>query len=172
MRHRLTSALTGCPIAICATPAVAQIELLRAGVLCPDGRTGPVRDAPETLMGGVREIPGLSIDIETRDIPMIPGLGLGIETLWTGNALRTVRMVTRHPPMGEDAVTRQTYMKRMPPGSVSTRAYTFEFAYEMVPGPWTLQVEDATGILLSVDFTVSDAPNAAVTQTCGLFLNS
>ncbi|CTQ50065.1 DUF3859 domain-containing protein [Jannaschia donghaensis] len=172
MRHRLIQALTILIAATCATPSVAQVELLAAGVVCPDGRSGPMRDAPDTLVGGVREIPGLSIDVETRAIPMIPCLGLGIETRWAGETARTLRMATLHPPMGTDGVTRQVYSKVMEPGAVSTRAYTFEFAYEMVPGAWTLQVEDATGILLSVDFVVTDTPNAAVTQACGLFLNS
>lgn len=150
----------------------AQVELVRAGVVCPDGRDGPLRDAPGTLMGGVREIAGLSIDVETRNIPLIPGLGLGIETRWTGDAPQSVRMVTLHPPMGDAGTTRQDYARTLAPGGTNVRAYTFEFAYELLPGPWTLQVEDETGILLSVEFTVSDAPNAAVTEACGLFLNS
>ncbi|SDZ55829.1 protein of unknown function [Jannaschia faecimaris] len=172
MRHRLKSGLTGCFIALCATPAVAQVEMLRAGVVCPDGRDGPLRDAPGTLMGGVREIADLTIDVETRDVPLIRGLGLGVQTRWTGAEDQTVQMVTLHPPMGGGGVTRQEYGKTMQPGGVSTRAYTFEFAYEMVPGVWTLQVEDGTGILNSVEFTVSTSPNRAVTEACGLFFNS
>lgn len=172
MRHRLIPTLTTCLIAICATPAVAQFELVKVGIVCPDGRDGPLRDAPETLLGGVREVSDLTIDVETTDVPLIPGLGLAIETRWTGNAIRFVEMVTLHPPMGRDGVTRQTYPKTFLPNTTSTRAYTFEFAYELLPGPWSLQVTDANGILLSVDFTVSNAPNAAVTEACGLFLNS
>lgn len=172
MRHRLTRILTLLLSLTCAAPVAAQVELLRAGAVCPDGRNGPLRDAPGTLLGGVREIAGFSVDVETREIPLLPGLGLGIETRWTGDAPRTVQIVTLHPPMGDARITRQHYTRTLTPGAINVRAYTFEFAYEMLPGPWTFQVEDETGILLSVDFTVSDAPNAAVTEACGLFLNS
>lgn len=172
MRHRLIICLAVAAGATCAAPAMAWVDLMRAGVVCPDGRDGPLRAAPGTLVGGVREIEDLAIDVETRIIPLIPGVGLGIQTRWTGPLPHEVRMTTLHPPMGDRGVTRQEYVTTLPPGTASTRAYTFEFAYEMVPGPWTLQVEDETGILLSVAFTVSDAPNTAVTQGCGLFLNS
>lgn len=172
MRHRLVTGLTALIFATCATPTVAQVELISAGIVCPDGRDGPLRDAPGTLLGGVREIADLAIDVETRDVPLIPGLGLGITTRWVGTAPHTVRMATLHPPMGDSATTRQEYVKTLIPGEISTRAYTFEFAYELLPGAWTLQVEDETGILLEVEFTVSDAPNSAVTDACGLFLNS
>ncbi|WP_179381545.1 DUF3859 domain-containing protein [Jannaschia marina] len=174
MRHRLKPLLIPLVLALSfgAGAARAEITLLRAGIVCPDGRDGPMRDAPDTLIGGVREVDGLAIDLDTRDVPMIPGLGLGLQTRWEGPGGATLRMVTLHPPMGENGVTEQSYTRDFAPGETSTRAYTFEFAYEMVPGPWTLQIADATGTLISVDFTVSDTPNAAVTEVCGLFLNS
>ena len=173
MRHRLTFALAALISAVAPTgPAMAEIELVRAGIVCPDGRNGPLRDAPDTVLGGVREIADLAVDVETRDVPLIPGLGLGIETRWQGDGPHFVRMLTLHPPMGSTGTTRQSYGKTLIPGDVSVRAYTFEFAYELVPGVWSLQVTDETGLLLSVDFTVSDAPNAAVTEGCGLSLNS
>ena len=167
MRHRLTFLLC----AALAAPVAAQVRLVEAGIVCPTLRDGDRRPAPDTQAGFVRMVDGITIDVPGRTVPLIPDLGFGIRLATLYDAPRDVTMVTRHPPMGPDGVTVQTHPAVLPAaGAVYARTYSFDYDYEMLPGTWTLAVEDGEETLLSVDFEI--VASAPMPAACTAMLQS
>ena len=186
MRHRLTliarrgplrplSGLVASALLILfnAAPLAAQVRLVEVGISCPDFREGVIIEAPGTTSGFVRRIQGISFDLPGRSLPAVPGLGFGFRTEVEGDTPVKARMITRHPPMGPDGITEQAYSITLPAGGQTYgRIYRFDYGYELLVGTWTLAVEVEGKTVVSVDFAVTDGPDARVDAACGIRLQS
>lgn len=163
MRHRLIGFL------LCfAGPAAADgVTLLESGLFCASPRTEESRPAPDTVEGVVHEMQSGPFDVAGQVVPLVPGLAFGIRFRSDLTKDRVVRMVTLHPPLGPEGQTRSSWETVLQAGAVRARAFSFDHAYELVPGTWTMEVWEGSEVLLSVPFAVTTAPVSAVDGICG-----
>ncbi|WP_407494602.1 DUF3859 domain-containing protein [Pseudooceanicola sp. MF1-13] len=136
----------------------APIEALEYGVICDYLPQGEEIPAPETNAGKVRRggDPVL-FDIQTDVVPARAGVAFGIrmqaaESMGT----RTVMMLTRHPSFGEGYLDAESWPSTLTGGIPSARYFVFEFAYEMTPGDWTMDVYLDGERIVRKGFTVID----------------
>jgi hypothetical protein len=165
MRYRLI--LAGLLASCVAGPLAAQVRLLEAGIYCVSPRTGEQVEAPDTVAGVVHTIVGEPFDVIGRVVPLQQGLSFGIRTELKASDPLTVRMALRHPPMVDnEGQTGGSYTTTLPARASHVRSFTFDYAYEMVPGRWTMEIWDQDELLLSVGFDVVNHPVAAVDDAC------
>lgn len=171
MRHRLIWAVTA--LFCAATPLAAQVRLLEAGIYCVSPRTGDTREAPDTAAGVIHTISGAPFDVLGRVVPLQQGLSFGIRTELKASAPLEVRMAMQHPPWEAlGGRTSGSYTTTLSAGRPNVRSFTFDFPYEMVPGPWIMEIWDQEALLLSVAFDVVPHPVAAVDAVCGAKLQA
>jgi hypothetical protein len=164
MRHRLGPLLAA---ALLAGPASAQVALVEAGIVCPREVTGALREAPGTEAGVIRDLDqATEFDLTTRVVPTMPDISFGFRVGATGGAGEVVSIVVTHPPMGERGVTRQEWTTVLAPGTTALNLFTFEEAYEMVPGPWAFAVEAGGERMAEARFEVTEAPVPTVEAMC------
>ncbi|SDH45084.1 DUF3859 domain-containing protein [Alloyangia pacifica] len=141
--------------------AEAPVVLLERGVICqvtPEG----ARPAPETEKGVINLIsPGRRVDVATEVVPAALGISFGIRfTLDQAADPMALQVVVTHPPMGPRAVEVESWTTGAAPGEPSVSLFTFEYAYEMVEGAWTMALEANGERLLEQHFTVVPADAA------------
>ncbi len=172
MRHRLIDLALA--LAALAAPAGAQVRLVEAGIVCPREPTGAFEDAPGTEAGAIRRIEeAVVFDLPDRNVPTITNLSFGLRAALDPGAEATdVTIVVEHPPMGERDVTRQEWDDTILPGGGSISLFTFEEAYEKVPGPWRFSIEAGGATLVEVAFEVTaEDGRGAVERACFQFLS-
>lgn len=172
MRHRLTATLLA--LIFCAAPAVAQVRLVEAGIVCPRVTTGELLPAPGTETGTIRRIDQETVfDLPDRRVPMMTDLSFGFRTeLQEGEEAREVQIVVTHPPMGPRGVVRQEWADTIYPGDTNLNLFTFEFPYEKVPGRWTFAVELDGAAIVSVPFEVGvETARGPVEAACFRFMS-
>jgi hypothetical protein len=161
-------------LALLALPAAAQVRLIEAGIICPRIVTGELVEAPGTESGNIRMIEQtLAFDLDARAVPTITNLSFGLRfALEPGEPAQDVTIVVTHPPMGERAVTRQSWPDTLVPGEQNMNLFTFEHEHEKVAGPWTFAVEIDGERVLEVPFEVA-GPDARgpVEQACFQFMS-
>jgi hypothetical protein len=101
--------------------------------------------------------------------PLVPaqiGIGFGIHLDVDPGFSGTARVTTTHPPMGPEGVTKQTWETNYHPGDLAYNGFTFEYAYELVKGTWTISAEANGREIYFAEFTVID-PGLAPPPPCG-----
>ena len=162
---------------VLATAAVAQtadyvgpsIGSMETGIFCGPEVVGH-EPAPDTVAGVTNIIEGDPPFISrSRQVPAVLGMGFGIKAQAKALDQFDVLMTVTHPPMGDRALTRQSYYTSVAASDRSLTSYQFDYDYELVEGDWTFEATNAAGeVLYRVTFTV--VPPEAVPQlaaACG-----
>ena len=162
----LTAPMAGAvPVAQTST-AIAKLE---AGVVCPPPAVG-TSPAPGTVAGSTHiieeEPPFVS---NSQRVPAVIGIGFGVKALATDAAgLDGVTIVVTHPAMGAGSVQSQQFTTRISGLGPSITFYQFDYAYELLPGPWQMIAVRDGQVLYTVGFEV--VPPAAMPElaaVCG-----
>ena len=163
-----------CLIAGTASAAPADVTgpligHLESGIICPPPSVGDT-PAPGTVAGVTHLVdedpPFVS---RSHRVPAVTGIGFGVKSMTASlRGLTDVTMTVTHPPMGKDRVTQQTFQTRIDGTSPSLTFYQFDYAYELVQGPWQLEATKDGEVLYRATFDVvspQDAPELA--RVCG-----
>ena len=153
-----------------ATGSVSpDIISLEAGIVCPPVSIGST-PAPGTVAGTThiieKEPPFVS---NARRVPAVLGIGFGVKSQTdVVGGLDGVTWVVSHPSMGGDNVETQNFVTRISDLKPSFKFYQFDYAYELLPGPWQMTAMRGENILYQVNFDV--VPPEAVPElarVCG-----
>ncbi|GGG66752.1 hypothetical protein GCM10011415_12020 [Salipiger pallidus] len=142
--------------------------LIDHGVICQISSEGS-RPAPDTMVGQINLIEQTrDLDVTTQLVPATAGISFGIKfMLAPGAGTREATVIVTHPPMGEAGITRETWLSTVDEFSPSLNLFTFEFPYEMVPGPWVMALElDGERVLEQSFEVVSELAAPAVLSVC------
>ena len=159
MKHVVLSllALPGLAVAQAPLPDLMsdQMASVEAGVICAPETTGEL-EAPGTVAGTTHliaeEPPFIAV---TRRVPAVLGVGFGIKSRSVAETgIDGVLMTVTHPPMGDAAVTTQTFLTTIRGSDPSLTFYQFDFDYELLPGIWQLQASYGDDVLYRTTFEV------------------
>ena len=130
------AAVAQAPLPDVISDDMASVE---AGVICAPESTGTA-EAPGTVAGTTHligeEPPFVAV---TRRVPAVLGVGFGVKARSVDAAgLYPVLMTVTHPPMGDGAVTTQTFETTIRGTDPSLTFYQFDFDYELLPGIWQM----------------------------------
>ena len=115
------------------------------------------REAKDTISGVVNLLAEAPVFLrKTAVVPAKIGIGFGIHVDIAEPLNGPVIMQTVHPPMGENGVTTERWTTEITPGRLNYNGFTFEYDYELLPGPWTITAFANGRELYKVDFTVVD----------------
>jgi len=139
------------PLTARADPQVLSVQ---SGFLCNVIDSGSEL-AEDTLEGRTDLMDAHMLRvIPTSIAPAARGIHIGVvlqrDPLYTS----PVRAVTTHPPMGPDGVTQQSFFTNQTPDGMIGVGWEFEFAYEMLPGDWSIALYDGDILLHRARFTV------------------
>ena len=104
-----------------------------------------------------------------RPGPVVParvGIGFGVHVQVAPQFAGPATIETSHPPMGPNGVTSQIWEVEFSADRVSYNGFSFDFEYELLPGPWSFTATANGRLIYKVDFTVVD-PRFAPALTCG-----
>ncbi len=156
----LTSALALCGAATPGWTAPRSyvqgpVVLIDYGVICQVLSNGS-RPAPETLLGEINLIDRTrDMDVTTRVVPARAGISFGVKfTGAPGTGALPVTVIVTHPPMGEAGIARESWTALVEEGDSGLSLFTFEFPYEMLPGPWSMAIEADGRRLMEQHFQV------------------
>lgn len=166
-------------LALAAVALLLAASAARAGAEAPGAETiqygyfcalEPVDHgiAEDTVAGVVNLVEGRPTFLKTG--PLVPaqiGLGFGVLVQAKPGFGGPVTMHVEHPPMGPEGVTQQRWVTHMSDAEVDYFGYTFDEAYELLPGEWVMTAESGGRLIYRVAFTVLDAalmPSAS----CGM----
>ena len=137
----------------------SPIQIGEVGLHCPYEVVGSTA-APGTEIGVVDQVAGeVRAFALTQVVPAIPGLAFGVQLkLEDGAFLPGTYAVTTHPPMGPQEVTEQRWMDDISDLEWTANMYRFDFAYELLLGRWTMQVQKDGVTYAYVEFDVVPPP--------------
>ena len=166
------AALSAALALVAASPAAAQdlrispaLRDARAGIFCAEN-TGERRPAPGTVSGYVETLAAAELRAETGTLPLVPGLSFGFQATAAGAPIDGAVMTIRHPPFPGLGATEQTMDLSFGTGP-TTYLYSFDLAYEMVPGPWSMEVRADGEVILQARFQAVPAESApALASLC------
>jgi len=152
-------------LTLIASPALAQdqasnaIIFLETGVICaPDSiATAP---APDTVAGITNVIEDDPPFVSTVNrVPAVLGIGFGAKAQ-AGEifGISDVTVSVRHPEMGNEAVTLQSYQTSISGVDPSIAFYQFDYDYELLPGRWTIEARKDAKLLYRSQFEVVPPP--------------
>lgn len=161
IRHALCAPLLALSL-LSAGPVSAQsidqlgplMSSFKAGIFCAP-KVVSTEPAPDTLAGVtnvIEEVPPLVSS--GRNVPAVLGMGFGILSGSKQGMLLDVLVVVTHPPMGDAGVTQQSYYTEITNAGESMTLYQFDYAYELVQGPWTITATQGDELLFRAGFTV------------------
>ncbi|PIE09524.1 MAG: hypothetical protein CSA72_12950 [Rhodobacterales bacterium] len=154
---------------LCCCPTLLWGGVTEYGVSCATG-VSDTDIAPDTVLGEINILPdGREILWPQSEVPAALGIGFG---LWfdTTSVPRGMTLTTiTHPPMGPQGVTRESW-KTFQSGDTQEPhyvGYTLELPYELVRGPWRVEVTRNGKTLAAQDFVLV-APEAypEIIATC------
>ncbi len=131
------------------------IQAMKAGIICAPLVIG-TNPAPDTVAGVTNIVEGDPQFISNgRQVPAVLGIGFGVKAQAAGGAdLYDVTVTVTHPPMGDAGIIRQTYPTAISGTDLSLILYQFDFEYELVQGPWTIEAAQQGNVILYVEFEV------------------
>lgn len=131
---------------------IAELEI---GLICYVDVTG-TEPAPDTILGEINRIANDPvIDWHGTRVPAILGLTFGIKTRAVeGGDMTDVEILTHHPPFGPQNTTVERWYSNIFAGDLTTRAFTFDFPYEMATGLWVFEARSNGTLLYRVEFNV------------------
>ncbi|QQA42309.1 DUF3859 domain-containing protein [Pelagovum pacificum] len=161
MLHLRALLLLALPVPVLAQEAESpltvgpMIRSAKIGIFCAPEifETTP---APDTIAGTtnvvVDEVPFLS---DSHIVPAVLDVGFGIKSYAKGDVeLTGVTVIVTHPPVGPDGVQRESYQTTIFSSRVSQTLFQFDYEYELVTGPWTLEAIHQGETLFSATFEV------------------
>lgn len=155
----LCATLLGAPPLHADTQAVwydkTRIAEIEVGLICHVEVTG-TEPAPETVLGEINRIANDPvINWHGTRVPAIRGMTFGIKSRAAhGLDILNVEILTHHPPFGPNNATVERWQTDILAGDLTTRAYTFDFPYEMVTGTWVFEALSNDSLLYRVEFEV------------------
>lgn len=167
--HLKRLALTGGALFCLAAPGMASenliappIDRIEYGIICDYLPQGEDVLAPDTNAGRIRRGGDpITFDVQTDQVPGLPGIAFGIRLLATPDlGTRVVTMVTRHPSFGPEYKDVESWPSDLTGGVYSARYFYFEYDYELAPGLWTMEVWLDDRMIVRQDFTVHTGPAA------------
>jgi Domain of unknown function (DUF3859) len=172
--HQMFRAFALCGTLLWAVPVWAQsidqlgplMSSFRAGIFCAP-KVINTTPAPDTVAGVTNIIEDVPPFVSAgRNVPAVLGMGFGILSSSKQQMLLDVLVVVTHPPMGDAGVTRQSYYTEVTNIGESMTLYQFDFAYELVEGPWTITAMQGDELLFRAGFTV--VPPGQVPELAGV----
>lgn len=147
----------------------SEISFLETGVICAPETVGTA-PAPDTVAGVTNVIEEDPPFVSTANrVPAVLGLGFGAKaTSQTTTGIEDVIVIVRHPAMGPEGATVQSYATRITGQGTSNALYQFDFEYELLPGRWSIEARKAGQLLYRSQFEVvppQDIPELA--GACG-----
>ncbi len=159
------------PVPLVAKPHAPGAVHFDFGYFCAV-ETVETLEAEDTMSGVVNLVDGPPPFIkQSTVVPGRIGIGFGIHIDVEPGYAGEVTVVTLHPPMGENGVTRESWSTNFTPGDISYNGFTFEYDYELVFGPWNLSASRNGRVVYEVDFLVVD-PSNLPPVACGRALMS
>ncbi len=165
----LSGAAAFADVPISSVPISDDIISLEAGIVCPPETIGST-PAPGTIAGTTHVIeiepPFVS---NARQVPAVLGIGFGIKSQTdVVGGLNDITMTVTHPAMGDNDVKLQSFTSRINENAPSLTFYQFDYAYELVEGPWTMTATHEDDVLFQVDFDIVP-PDAVpeLARVCG-----
>lgn len=138
----------------------------KAGIFCAPTVVSTT-PAPDTVAGVTNVIGAVPPLVSSgRNVPAVLGMGFGILSGARQKMLLDVLVVVTHPPMGDAGVTQQSYFSQITNTGESMTLYQFDFAYELVQGPWTITATQGDNLLFRAGFTV--VPPEQVPELAGV----
>ena len=141
------------------------------GIYCAEEGLEQV-EAEDTISGVVNLLPHTPEFV--RRTPVIParlGIGFGVHVNVRPEFAGTAVIETRHPPMGPNGVTVETWVTDFTEDRVAHNGFTFEHPYELVQGDWSISASINGRLIYHVDFTIVD-PGFAPPVNCAAGLLS
>lgn len=147
----------------------SEISFLATGVICAPETVGTA-PAPDTVAGVTNVIEEDPPFVSTANrVPAVIGIGFGVKaTSTTTSGIEDVIVIVRHPAMGPEGATLQSYATRISGVGTSNSLYQFDFDYELLPGRWSIEARKAGQLLYRSQFEVvppQDIPELA--GVCG-----
>lgn len=156
MRLTLFLALLACPVLAEAPDQTSGlIARLETGVICAPPAIGE-NPAPGTVAGTTHiiaeEPPFVSLN---QRVPAVLGIGFGAKAMAeAADGINPVTMVVRHPPMGPQGATEQSFETAISGLDSSLTFYQFDYDYEMVLGTWEMEARQGEKVLYRTTFEV------------------
>lgn len=128
---------------------------LRFGLVCGSD-TAETLPAPDTAQGTIQKREDWQkILVETQVIPLTKGMALGVDVSPVGpRNIEDVEIHVTHPPYADSGLTLERWQTEFTASGSNLNFFEFEFPYEMVEGPWTIEARTERGTLYSVTFQV------------------
>jgi len=144
----------------CASgPASVSGEIRRAGLFAVAGKI--IRDEPRLPQGKIFRPTRIQFVDETREVPAILGTTFGFEYVVSSSPWRPfarVRVVIANPPITNPTTgvtfSHSEFTFSAPNNRVIRAVYSFDEAWELAPGTWTISVFHEGNLLLSEQFNV------------------
>ena len=144
-----------------ATPLAAQdvtspqLFSFEGGVVCAPETIG-TSPAPGTVAGTINSIAESPPFVSNgRRVPAVLGIGFGVKAMANDPiGIDPVLMTITHPPMGRDKTKVQSFATRIAGDDPSLTFYQFDFAYELLPGTWTMEATQSNTVIYRTTFKV------------------
>ena len=133
----------------------ARIASLETGVICAPDIIG-TSPASDTVAGVTNLIEGEPPFVSTVNrVPAVLGVGFGAKAMAADIlGLSDVIITVRHPAMGAQKVTVQSYGSYISGLDRSLTFYQFDYDYELLPGLWTIEARQDGNLLYRSKFEV------------------
>lgn len=142
------------PTLVAAEPSTPGAAYFAYGHFCSLDPVAEERSA-DTISGTVQLVEGLpEFAAEGPNVPAQIGVGFGVHVQTLPQYAGPVLIVTEHPPMGPEGVTRQSWVTSFSADAPTYVGYSFEYEYELLPGLWTLSAQANGREIYSVTFNV------------------
>lgn len=113
------------------------------------------QEAQDTVSGDVSLVAALPRFIGTGpQVPAQIGIGFGVKIRVQPGFSGPVTVVSEHPPMGPNGVNRQSWQTVFSDTETHYAGYSFEHAYEVLQGTWTLSAQSNGRQIYRVSFDV------------------
>lgn len=123
--------------------------------------------AQDTVSGSINLVAGAPAFIGPGpEVPARIGIGFGVMVRAAPGMAGPTTVQVEHPPMGPNAVTRQSWTTVLSGTQAQYLGYTFELPYELLPGRWTMSARANGRAIYEVSFNVVN-PAQMPWITCG-----
>ena len=146
---------------------VTGAEIVQYGVYDKVRSVGPRKDAGSVL-GQVDQVPEVRFKEQTNTVVASLGTSFGVMITLTGDppgelvdcSIRWIHPKLTNPTSGKTTERNEIWSQRRI-GEPEPTGYTFENAWEMVPGKWTIQLVYKSKVLVEKTFDVVLAREAS-----------
>jgi hypothetical protein len=160
LKSLLTSVMILALTSACFAANVTGAEIVEYGVFDKIRSVGPRKDAG-SVTGQVDQVPEVRLKEKTSTVVAALGTNFGIVIKLTGDpagelvdcSIRWIHPKLTNPNSGRTTERNEIWSQRRI-GEPEPTGYTFENAWEMVPGKWTIQLICKSKVLAEKTFDV------------------